>query len=306
MKCFICDFENPEDANFCCNCGASIADTTAIEQVRAGVQQRIDDFVATQQRELKLVEREALDRIQEDAVRRGKTFTYVLGVPIAMFLLVLSVLGVQNLSDIRTISSEASSELKALKKVREGVMINLAEAKKALTQANIGLSNLQKKLEVAEDKFNELSTANKTAVEASKTSNDILGQLKELGAKLRTELQVAKNSTQNLQNLAINAQYKIWVQVHPGEPSVESFLQLLREVLGKQSFVVKADDVLWLKVDQTEILYFDDGDKERAKIIQEALQLSGVLKTEIRKEDVPSRSYEIQIKVGQIPKTEGV
>ncbi len=60
---------------------------------------------------------------------------------------------------------------------------------------------------------------------------------------------------------------------------------------------------LWLAVDRTEILYLYYGDEERAKRIQQMLQETGVLKTTIRKVDIPGRNYEIQIKVGQIPTT---
>ncbi len=59
--------------------------------------------------------------------------------------------------------------------------------------------------------------------------------------------------------------------------------------------------MLWLAVDRTEILYFHYGDEERAKRIQQMLQETGVLKTTVRKVDIPSRNYEIQIKARQIP-----
>ncbi len=42
------------------------------------------------------------------------------------------------------------------------------------------------------------------------------------------------------------------------------------------------------------------GDEERAKKVQQMLQETGVLKTTIRKVNILSRNYEIQIKVGQI------
>ncbi len=67
----------------------------------------------------------------------------------------------------------------------------------------------------------------------------------------------------------------------------------LRKILVKR--------LLWLAVDRTEIFYFCYGDEERAKRIQRMLQETGVLKTTIRKVDMHSRNYEIQIKVGQIP-----
>lgn len=290
MKCSTCEFENPADTKFCSNCGAAIADPLAIGNVRARVQRQLDGFVAEQLREQKLVEREALDRIQDGAIKRYKVFAFLLAT-------VIGGGGIVGLKEIWDTKEVLEATLKNTEKIRD-------ETKGVYEQAQLESTAIITIKGQVEQIQLEVDAAKTEAFDFKNESKDLIKELNAVDKRLDDVLVKAQEKLDELEDrttFAINAKYKISVHVPPGDIAAEPFLLKLRETLDEKGFKVRAEDTLWLTVNETEILYYYDGDKDQAEEIQRLLRAQGLLRATLRKNDIPSRNFEIQIKVSAIP-----
>lgn len=296
MNCPTCKFEIPDGVNFCSNCGAELSNPLTIVRMQASVQQQIDGFVKEHLRELDLREREALDRFDKSAINRLKFWVSVLAMIIGAFTYV----GINRLNVVEVLSKQTESFHIETKAIRDATKAVGDDAKESLVLVNEATA----KIKTWEDTFNKAAESAEGAEELYKIKTK---ELKDETGKLDQALNAATVKMEDLEyrtNLEINAKYTISVHIPGGDDKTEQFLLRLQKILGNKGFVVKAEDTLRVKVEESKILYYFDGDKDRAEIIQSELQDKFSLRLKLFKETVPSRNYEIQIMLNQIPQVE--
>lgn len=280
MKCPACNSGNPQEANFCSNCGSAISDPLAMEKVRAIAQAKIEKLVERGLREINLGEREAVVRVEKELFNRVKFY----GVIGSMIIGVGAYFGISGIKSI----TEFKEETEAVRN----------EAIAAGNAATRELADIKLTAEESKELQGVLDDTVEKSRTAVKEGEDFLDRLKE-GQDAIIEL-IA--DAEDKLKLAVNAKYKFSIHVPQGgdETEFEPLLQRLRGALRDEQFHVRAEDTLWLSVDKTEILYYYYGDMERAENVRDVLKEEGVT-APIRMEDIPSRNYEIQIKIAYLP-----
>jgi len=100
--CPHCKAENPDDKKFCGDCGTRLTDpfsTSQREALETSVDERVQALLQERYKEQKLIEIETTQAIVERFSNWAKLLGAFVGVPIALLLLVLGVLGVKTYSD---------------------------------------------------------------------------------------------------------------------------------------------------------------------------------------------------------------
>src|SRR5207253_9888612 len=113
-----CKAENPGGKRFCGDCGGPLDPTlTAVSQlVDSSVKEQIQSILSERYKDQKLVEIETTQAVAARLSEWTKLFGFFIGIPVAVLLLILAVLGIKSYSDfvaqIGKLQSEATAELK--------------------------------------------------------------------------------------------------------------------------------------------------------------------------------------------------
>jgi hypothetical protein len=112
MRCPRCDAFSPDDKKFCADCGQDL--NAAPEITRAYIDERIDSVIKSKLADQDLVEIGLTAAIAERIVGWGKLIVYFAGIPIAILVIILGILGLKQYSDIRKLAQTAKDTVKPI------------------------------------------------------------------------------------------------------------------------------------------------------------------------------------------------
>jgi uncharacterized protein YoxC len=166
MNCPDCNSPIVEGKRYCADCGTPL-DPEAL-RVEALVKSTVEAFVKEKYKDQKAVEFETLQAIAERAQGWLKLFAFFVGIPLALFAIVLTVLGIGTLRDFQAMVNKGQSEIK------DGI----AQAKSQIQQAQ-----------------SEATGAKTSAEEALKTTDAVTAQVNK-------QLSSASQITRNVEELS--------------------------------------------------------------------------------------------------------
>jgi len=119
-QCPHCNAANPDGKKFCGDCGAALADPLAAnvrDAIDSSVATRVDAVLKERYKDQKLLEVETTQAIVERFSGWAKLLGFFVGVPVALLLLVLGLLGVKTYADfsakVEKIESDTTASLSA-------------------------------------------------------------------------------------------------------------------------------------------------------------------------------------------------
>jgi hypothetical protein len=123
-KCPKCGGDAIPGKDFCPNCGALLALATSGASIDSYIRDRIAEQLDGSYKDKRLVELETAEAVATRLVGWAKVFAFAVGIPVAVFLFILGLMGYNSIQDARKLTSEASEKIRpvvddALKKARE-------------------------------------------------------------------------------------------------------------------------------------------------------------------------------------------
>jgi hypothetical protein len=112
MDCSACHAKNPDDKKYCGDCGTplslvqNIPATALDERIRALLKERLADQ--------KLIEVELTQSVLERITAWGKLLAYFAAVPLALFVVTLTVLGINKYEDFRNLLASAQNNIRPI------------------------------------------------------------------------------------------------------------------------------------------------------------------------------------------------
>ena len=108
MNCNNCKAANPEGKKYCGDCGAAL-DLSAVakDAGESAVQQQI----RVQAKDQKLVEVELIEAVVNRLSNWAKLFGFFVGIPVALFLALLGLLGYKTYSDFKSLIDTGKEEI---------------------------------------------------------------------------------------------------------------------------------------------------------------------------------------------------
>lgn len=112
MNCGKCEATNPEGKNYCGDCGAAFYSNVVTDNPAASAQsQKLLPNARELTKEQKLVEVEVIEAVVTRLSNWAKLFGFFVGVPIALFLTLLSLLGYKTYSDFTRLVNSSKDEV---------------------------------------------------------------------------------------------------------------------------------------------------------------------------------------------------
>lgn len=112
MNCGKCEATNPEGKNYCGDCGAAFCSNVVTDNPAAsGQSQKLLPNARELTKEQKLVEVEVIEAVVTRLSNWAKLFGFFVGVPIALFLTLLSLLGYKTYSDFTHLVNSSKDEV---------------------------------------------------------------------------------------------------------------------------------------------------------------------------------------------------
>lgn len=169
--CPHCKAENPDEKKFCGDCGASLADPLAAnvrDAIDAAVAARVEAVLHDRYKDQKLLEVETTQAIAERFSGWAKLLGFFVGVPVALLLLVLGLLGVKTYGDfsaqVQKIETDFSAKVQKIETDTTANMSAVQDDAKKLKAAGDTLTSeyaeLQKRFQdtsAIADKLQEVS-----------------------------------------------------------------------------------------------------------------------------------------------------
>jgi hypothetical protein len=170
MECAQCEAKNPDGKRFCGDCGspldADLVGVPAANQVR--LRQQVKDILRSDFKDQKLAEIELTQAVAARLSDWAKLFAFFVGIPAALLVLTLSLLGFKTYSDFSAL----------VKNGQKDVASKLDDAQKqaaAIKTKADGLTDSFKTLETQLSDATKLSTQVKTLTEKVNRIGEIVG-----------------------------------------------------------------------------------------------------------------------------------
>jgi hypothetical protein len=114
-ECPRCKASNPADKRFCGDCGAALdpALSTLKDLMASKWREQIDEVLRQHYKDQKFIEMETASAVVAKLTEWAKTFAYLVGIPVAATLFVLTFLGIRSYSDFSDTVKKAKTELGA-------------------------------------------------------------------------------------------------------------------------------------------------------------------------------------------------
>jgi uncharacterized coiled-coil protein SlyX len=138
MNCLRCNNPSPEGKKFCADCGSPL-DLEAI-RFEARVGKAVEETLNSKFKDQKFIQLETSQAIAERLQGWAKLFGFFVGLPFAMLLLIVSVFGIEKVSDLRELVDGVEKQVKP----------RVQEAKSSAEQAQAMADDAQKKSVAAE------------------------------------------------------------------------------------------------------------------------------------------------------------
>src|SRR5260370_5164653 len=106
MQCSNCKALSPDDKEYCGECGAELHKVDDFS--RASLNQRIKKAIKEQLADQKVVEVELTEAVLQRITAWGKILVYFAGIPLGLLFLILSALGIKQISDFQALVNAAS------------------------------------------------------------------------------------------------------------------------------------------------------------------------------------------------------
>jgi F0F1-type ATP synthase membrane subunit b/b' len=139
MNCPHCNAASPEGKKFCSDCGSTL-DPEAV-RFEARINEAVEETLSTRFKEQKFIELETSQAIAERLHAWAKLFGFWVGLPIALLLVILSVLGIEKYSDFRNLVDGLEKQVRP----------KVEQAKASAEQAQTIADDAQKKAVTAEE-----------------------------------------------------------------------------------------------------------------------------------------------------------
>ena len=146
MKCAACSRPNPDDHKFCGFCGSLLLQ----DGPPAGYRQQEEALRAAAIEDLRdnlgVIEKQAGDRIKEDAIKWAKGLMGLYGIALGILLAALSIFGIKQFSDLDRSFANVQDRLTGIEKTVKEKTADLLDA-------------LERQIEDADRKLNSLRTS---------------------------------------------------------------------------------------------------------------------------------------------------
>jgi F0F1-type ATP synthase membrane subunit b/b' len=195
VVCPKCQAVSASDKKYCGDCGAFLSDDA--ENIRSQIEAQIQATLDTRFKDQKLVEYETTLAIASRITDWAKTFAFWAGVPLALLLIVLAILGVQKFGDFTSKIDEAIAKITPV----------LDASIKQADDAQAKSAAAQNTAEAAQGKASDALASVDKIVEQTKTqlTTDINSKIQSisprLGAFEQTATQIENSSTDVLKQI---------------------------------------------------------------------------------------------------------
>ena len=141
MECFRCKEHNPEDKKYCGECGFPLDPNTSalLDVLNSNLRKEIQNAIADRIKEQKLVEIETAHAIVAKLSNWAKLFGFFAGIPLAILLIILAILGIKTYTDFS-------------KKVENATIV----VSQKLSEADNRAEEMKKTAEKLEEKYKKL------------------------------------------------------------------------------------------------------------------------------------------------------
>jgi hypothetical protein len=238
----------------------------------------IDGYI---ERALQLATSSAFDEIFTKSQRWAKTFAYFLGIPGAMLVVVLSVLGVQGVRQVQ-------ESVTHVRELQTQIADCLTKAQQAATNAETIGGNLSQRNQEAGDQTRTLTALQSLAQHQIETTKSL--QSRTMAAENRV-----KEAAEQVRLFVANQRFRVFVQLQVVEGQAGAFATFFderREELAARGLTIRREDIARLHVDRSEVVYYDDRARKSAE------ELAKVFATTIRTAPQPGdRPFDVLLKL---------
>jgi DNA repair exonuclease SbcCD ATPase subunit len=183
MNCPKCNSPSVEGKKYCAECGVPLDLQT--DRFEAAVKERVEEILGSKFKNQKFIELETSQAIAERLQGWAKLFGFFIGLPVALLVLILSVLGIEKYSDFKnlvdgvekqvrpkveqakvsaeqaqTIANDAQKKALAAERTSEGVVMQINEQLGSATQITSNVHKLS-------ERVSELEATTSTRIRSS-------------------------------------------------------------------------------------------------------------------------------------------
>lgn len=192
MECTDCKAINPDNKNYCGECGAALKLTAPIEA--PDLRARIQAVLRQELKDQKLVEAEVAEAVVARLTNWAKLFGFVAGIPLALLLLVLGALGVKKYTDLWSLVDAAQNKIKP---VVESARVQTEQLKPVLESAKSQTEQLKQRSDDVQKRLADLEPQ----LDNIKTTSDRLtGYEKQVDEKFASLQKGLDQRLSNIQN----------------------------------------------------------------------------------------------------------
>lgn len=274
MKRNRCHDESQEENNSYSNSGAKLHFDNAPTQTNEtelinSCESIIEETVKAIQKEARIVESEANERIQEKSIRWAKTQLFFLSLGASSFIVFLGFFGYKEYSDFQQTVYRATQQINSdTKQMKE--TIDNAKSYFEATQ--------QKSEKLSKEVDDELSKLKKLQLDIKNIDpEDIRVALKKLDEEFRSSIgetrslikqaKADREETQKLQH----SFFAISIHVDGNEDRYIRKIPVLLEKLNKKGFFISKANIAQIGVNFTEIIYYNLTAKPQSQLIARTL-----------------------------------
>jgi Skp family chaperone for outer membrane proteins len=273
MKCHACSQPNPDGHSYCGFCGRPLQQDKPLAGSQQEVALRAAALEDLQDR-LGVIEKQAIDRIQDATIKWAKGLMYLYGIALTILLVALSLFGIKQVSDVDKWFDNVQKRLQENEKtVQEKTKELSATLDQEFANANKKFSDLHTNLEGLTSGVNaeqeHLQKLNETAKglrfeEAFKELGELRNHLK---ADIREVRQVKEEQTKFDRSL-----FEIHLQFDGGPEQTQGSIETLLQPLSEQGFVVEEANILRIGVDKNEVIYYNRLAHAQSRLIADTLK----------------------------------
>ncbi len=184
--CPSCGTAISKTAKYCSNCSAPVGNEWMVAQkdIDSYVQTALKKAITDEFKDQKAVELEVSERIAERVVKWAKVFGFFAGIPLAIFALFLSFLGIKTYSDLQKASSQVSTTTAQLDTARETLKVAEEKSQELINATERVEGDIEKRLKSLLASIGSIETK----VNSAKARLDEIPELKKRQERLETEI----------------------------------------------------------------------------------------------------------------------
>ncbi len=274
MKCHACSQPNPDGHRYCGFCGRPLQQdqpSAASHQQDAALRTAALEDLKDR---LSVIEKQAIDRIQDDTIKWAKGLMYLYGIALAILLAALSLFGFNKFSDVDKWFDNVQNRLQENEKTVQVKTTELLETiNQKVENATKTFADLDTRLDKLSsgviDEQEHLQTLTETAKglkfeEAFKELGELRNHLK---ADIREVRQVKEEQTKFDRSL-----FEIHLQFDGGPEQTQGSIESLLQPLTEQGFVIEEANILRIGVDKSEVIYYNRLAHAQSRLIADTLK----------------------------------